>query len=221
MFLKKLATYATVSLALTLPFSAHAINAESGMPWENESALQALSLKKYLNQDLETGSYLFGNFNHSGKGFFDSWSFSLAETSNVTLSLSDFNLSLPFLVPDSHGKGYQHDKKHQKLNDAIVTSLFDNKFLTASLFDEGGNLLGTIGENGLLTLSGLQADSWYTLTVSGKAAGLVGGLYYGSADVTPVPLGDTLPLFGSALVALTLVRRRRAKLALENSDAKS
>jgi hypothetical protein len=228
MQLKKLLIGAAISMAIAAPFPASAFNIGEGSsfpsPWEQEGNLQALSLKPCLNDSLGSGSYLFGDFNKSGKGFFDSWSFSLAESSDVTISLFDFNLpDLPFLVPDAKSNGKGHHKGHhydrQQPQQSIFTSLFDNRFLTASLFDEGGNLMGTIGENGVLSLSGLQANSWYTLTVSGKAAGLVGGLYYGSVDVTPVPLGDTLPLFGSALIALTIVRRRRARQEQANANS--
>lgn len=218
MRLKDIFIGTALSLSLIGPLAANASSdhhpqyknqISTGKVWGGEEVLQSLSLKNSLNGELEAGSYLFGDYNHAQKGFFDSWSFSLAETSDVTISL--FDVALPggdgFLTQDGTRGG-----KHQKSWQQYFSALLDNKFLTASLFDQEGVLIGSLGENGMLSALGLESGNQYTLAVSGKAAGLMGGIYYGSLDVNQVahvPLGDTLPLFGSALLVLALRARRK------------
>jgi len=206
MRLKKLVSCAALSIALATPLFANATSLSNG-PWfpEPEEQLEFLSLKDCLNEGLEVGSYAFGSIHKSKKGFFDSWSFSLAESSNLTINL--FDIAYPDI-----GESMANNLPFSK-------PLLDNSFLTASLFDEAGNLLGTIGENGLLTLNGLQAETWYTLAVSGKAVGQLGGAYYGSIELSEVPIGDTLPLLGSALVTLAIVRRQKKTRAQTETAA--
>ena len=190
-----------LSLTLIAP-AAFANNAESSSPaplhelqWDN-----TLSNHAKWNKNLDAGEYEFAAIHESigkkaGKSFFDEWSFTLADSANVTINL--FDLAIPssgsFLYPE----GWKGSKKSQS---SLFSALLDNKFLTVSLFDDEGLLLGTAGENGTLSALGLAGGEWYTLTVSGKAAGLLGGAYVGSMDVAPVPIGDTLPLFASALL---------------------
>lgn len=211
MNLKKIISSVVFSIASVTSFSASAISLGSLGAYESE--LQSLSLRDCLNGNLEAGSYAFGDFNRSNKGFSDNWTFSMAEAGDVTISLFDFVLppELQSILQRMGGHGKHHGKKSHAMNQSMPFSPFlDNSFLTASLFDENGNLLSTIGENGIMTLTGLQANSWYTLAVSGTAVGKFGGLYYGSVEMTAVPLGDTLPLFGSALIVLAVARRRSA-----------
>jgi hypothetical protein len=94
--------------------------------------------------------------------------------------------------------------------------LLDSKYLTFSLFDKSGNLLGAAGEDGMLTALNLLAGEWYTLTVSAKVGGVFGSAYHGSMEVQEVqavPLSDTLPLFGSALLVLAIRARKKAAAA--------
>ena len=160
--------------------------------------LNILHQKDWKNRDLETGEYAFFAF-HSpiGSGFFDDWSFSLADNANVSISLFDIEIPLGFDF------GVEKDGKSSG-----TPYLFDSKFLTVSLFDGAGHLLGSTGEDGILEVSNLLAGEWYTLTVSGKVNGLLGAGYLGSLQIAEVPLGDSLPLFGSALLVLAIRGRK-------------
>lgn len=211
MRLKDLFSAAAIAVTLVLPIAA---NATSTTPIPYDALLQSegtgfLSTRSRHNAQLEQGTYLFGDHHKAGKGFFDTWSFSLAEAGDVTVNL--FDAYLPawgdvFLGSKGSKHGHHHNKWEQQFS-----ALLDNKYLTISLFDGSGTLLGSAGENGLLTALGLAGDTWYTLSVSGKAAGLLGGVYYGSVQVAQTPLSDTLPLFGSALVVLALRKRWQAR----------
>jgi hypothetical protein len=223
----------TLSLAAALPLSAHA----TSLPSFNLSdfGTESLSSTAKWNRNLDAGDYVFGKAHTSGS-FLDEWKFTLAEDSSVTISLHDLELTLPFGYTDifsDHGRNEDrrhsdHDRRDDRDDRHHSNrygsnghhggnpsgSLLDNKYLTFSLFDSNDNLLGSSGENGSLTGLNLIAGEWYTLTVSGKVAGLFGSFYYGKLSVEPVqavPLGDTLPLFGSALALLAL--RARKKIA--------
>jgi hypothetical protein len=93
------------------------------------------------------------------------------------------------------------------------TYLFDNAFLTFSVFDSVGGYLGSGAEGSSLTLDNLVSGQLYTLTVSGKSTGIFGGIYTGSVDVggvTPeVPIGPALPMFSAALLTLCCIRRSK------------
>ena len=201
-----------LSAAVAIPTVAHATSVRSISPtfpaqiqdrsWQAEGELSQDQLNKYLG----TGDYEFADLHKSGKSFLDEWSFTLADAGNVTINL--FDLTLP-------GTGTTYllqDGDHNKHGKTDFSNLLDNKFLTVSLFDHAGSLLGTAGENGTLSVLGLAANEWYTLAVSGKAVGLLGGVYHGDLSVAPVPLGDTLPLLGSALAVLALRTRRFSTL---------
>lgn len=191
-----------------------------------------LSHKARKNQDLEVGDYAFADLHKSGRTFLDEWSFTLADSADITVSLLDFTLpgmGSKFLFQDDadndhaykddwykengHGKGNHKNNSH---GHDIFKSLLDNKYLTVSLFDEEGDLLGTAGENGTLSALGLAAGQWYTLAVSGKAVGMLGGIYHGNLSIesaAPVPIGDTLPLFASALLVFGL-RSKKVREAI-------
>ena len=202
MNMRKIFCHTALSICLSTPLYAAATNLGGSRwhepAWQPDDQLQALSLRSCLNGNLDSGNYLFGDYQRPNQGFFNTWRFSLAETSDVTISLNDFDPSLP---------GFNFGALSNN------SSLFDNRYLSSSLFDEAGNLLGTVGEDGVLSLSGLQGNSWYTLAISGTSAGPLGGIYYGSVELAPVPIGDTLPLLGSALAVLAVVRRRKEKAA--------
>lgn len=195
----------TLSVVIMAPVAAHAnFSNEHGASGVNNGCNVVDG--HWKNVSLSSGSYSFADYHAPGQSFFDSWSFSLAQTSDVVVNL--FDLLTPeagpnYLVPNQNG--LFHRSEHS-VND-LVQSLLDNKYLTVSLFDADGNLMGTAGENGMLSAFGLGAGEEYTLGVSGKAVGLLGGLYHGTLNVQnapAVPLGDSLPLFASALLVLGL-----------------
>jgi len=212
---------ALLSAAVLAPLAAHATATSPVQPsfpqgnshWDWEMPGDYLSDKARKNQDLETGDYAFADIHKSGRTFLDEWSFTLADSADITVSLFDFTLpgmGSNFLYQDTqhqnsgHGKPSYKDKSH---GHNVFKSLLDNKYLTVSLFDEEGSLLGTAGENGTLSALGLAAGQWYTLAVSGKAVGMLGGIYHGNLSIesaAPVPIGDTLPLFASALLVFGL-----------------
>lgn len=176
--------------------------------WSMDDFGEDLSQHDTLNSNLVAGTYEFAGFNTPG-GFFDEWHFTLAGDSKVSFSLFDLEIPLSGspLLPLGRKKS---DDSHSNSS----SNLLDNKYLTVSLFDKAGVLLGTVGENGLLSALGLHGGEDYTLAVSGRAAGLLGGVYRGTLDVAPVPLGDTLPLFASALLVFGLrAKKIRGKLS--------
>ena len=205
---------ALLSAAVLAPLAAHATATSPVQPsfpqgnshWDWEMPGDYLSDKARKNQDLETGDYAFADIHKSGRTFLDEWSFTLADSADITVSLFDFTLpgmGSNFLYQDGEKSGF-NGKSH---GHNIFKSLLDNKYLTVSLFDEEGSLLGTAGENGTLSALGLAAGQWYTLAVSGKAVGMLGGIYHGNLSIesaAPVPIGDTLPLFASALLVFGL-----------------
>jgi len=52
------------------------------------------------------------------------------------------------------------------------------------------------------------ANGVYTITVSGQSTGDIGGLY--GADIAPVPVPPAALLFGSALLGLAALKRKKA-----------
>lgn len=216
----------TLNAAIALPSLAGTLSLDD---YPGDLGAQALSPKAKQNKNLDDGEYVFAKA-HVGysSSFFDEWQFTLAQDADVSISL--FDLKLPGLGGDllaEHGRTprgadrrhhHAYDFGHRGPSFPDFSDLIGNKYLTVSLFDRSGNLLGTAGANGSLTALDLVAGEWYTLTVSGKVNGLLGSLYYGRLDVTPVPLGDSLPLLGSALAVL-VVRRGRQIAARKKTDA--
>lgn len=197
----------TLSVVIMTPVAAHANFAnEHGAIGFNNDCINDDVGNHWKNASLSSGSYSFADYHKPGQSFFDTWSFSLAQTSDVVVNL--FDLLTPTSGPNNlvpNQNGLFHRSEHSA-ND-LMKSLLDNKYLTVSLFDQDGNLMGTAGENGMLSAFGLGAGEKYTLGVSGKAAGLLGGLYYGNLNVESapaVPLGDSFALFASALAVLGL-----------------
>lgn len=214
-----------ISIAAISPLSAmaHTQNSDKGSTdWQADDGFDQLYKKSQRNEDLTSGDFSFGQFHSSGSNFFDTWSFTLADSSNVSINLLD-----AFIPLGTGGLNETTNTSNWSFNGNSLpnfgsnkktsySGLLDNKWLTASLFDEEGSLLGSIGENGTLNLNNLIAGEWYTLTVSGKASGLLGGLYHGSVDIDPVaavPLSDSLPFFMSALGVLALRSRKSKTLA--------
>lgn len=164
-------------------------------------SLDVLHENQRKNRNLTSGEYAFFGLNLPyGSGFLDDWSFTLADDSDISVRLFDAELPLPTgfgTLFGSNSPGY----------------LFDTKYLTVSLFNSAGDLLGTTGENGILHISNLLAGEWYTLAVSGKVNGLLGSGYFGNLTLstTDLPLGDSWHLFGSALLLLAIRARKWVK----------
>jgi hypothetical protein len=151
----------------------------------NNSNLGWLSPVTSTNVELVNGNYSFGQFESAfNRLFTDNWTFSLAEDSQVNLSISSLNLS-----------------NLSKISD-----------LQLQLFDGSKNLLGSITANHSLNLM-LADDTQYSFTVSGAARGILGGFYLGNLQVCPptaVPIIGALPMFSAALMLLGLRKRARS-----------
>jgi hypothetical protein len=172
-----------LTVALTLPLVPIASAAEIGVLYPPPET----------NENLALGIYAVGGAHPSGETFIDDFNFSLANTVNVSFSITD-NVSTDTAAnPSPSGSNY----------------LFDNQFLTFSVFDHMGNYLGSGSDGTPLLLSSLAGGELYTLTVSGKAAGIFGGSYQGAVDVGAVPLGATLPMFSAGLLTALCIRRRQ------------
>jgi hypothetical protein len=176
-----LAVALTVALALPL------------IPLANAAEINVLYPPPENNENLVLGHYAIGGSHATGQTFIDEFNFSLASDIDVSISITDIVSTDTAPNPSPSGSN----------------NLFDNKFLTFSLFDHLGNYLGSGGEGAPLTLSNLAGSEPYTLTVSGKAAGIFGGSYQGMVDVGAVPLGATLPMFSAALLTTLCIRRRQ------------
>jgi hypothetical protein len=195
-----------------LPFSASATSIPVGGDLDLGST-DILHSKAKLNRNLTDGDYAFAKLHTTDRSnFLDEWKFTLAENSDVSITVLD--LELP-LSGSSHGDASDaakyFDKKHfdEWCHQNNSDMLLDNKFLTFSLFDHSGNLLGTAADGGTLSVQNLLAGEWYTLTVSAKINGIFGSAYHGNVEVEAVPLGDSLPLFSSALLLLAIRARKR------------
>jgi hypothetical protein len=138
----------------------------------------------------------------------DEWKFTLATNANVSINLFDMEVPLSG-ANQLLSFGGNTNTSHHGSPSQNTSYLLDNQYLTFSLFDQDGKLLSTAGEDGTLSASNLVAGQWYTMAVGAKVNGAFGSAYYGNVSVAPVPLGDSLPLFGSALALLALRRRSR------------
>lgn len=176
---------AALSLAMTLPFSL-----------ANAAEVNVLYPGPAENTDLGEGTYAIGGAHPTGLTFLDDFKFSLAAPQSVTFSLTDAMSPDTAPTPSPSGSNY----------------LFDNAFLTFSVFDSVGNYLGSGAEGSSLTLDNLISGQLYTLTVSGKSTGIFGGVYNGEVvigeGVAEVPIGPALPMFSAALLTLAIRRRK-------------
>lgn len=207
MNIKKITCALALSMAAMFPLASHATAVPAPAHLIEADFTDILYPKAKLNKNLGEGEYDFvGLHGKQGKTFTDEWKFTLADTSDVVVSLTDYELSLGGSFDAKHTKG---DKKANKLS---VGYLLNNKLLSFSLFDSDDHLLGTSGEGGTLSALGLAAGEWYTITVSAKVSGIFGSAYHGTLAVTPtaVPLTDALPLFASALMVVVGAKRRKA-----------
>lgn len=205
MNIKQISCAITLSLAAALPMSAMAHTAPAQKNLFDDHFDEVLYPKAKKNKNLDAGEYDFlGLHSKQGSTFVDEWKFTLADESDIVLSIDDYEASL--------GNLWSHSGKKSQKNSAKF--LLDNKLLTFSLFDSHDNLLGSAGEGSALSLLGLAAGEWYTITISAKVNGLFGSAYHGTLAITPteVPLGSALPFFASAVLATTIGARRRKTL---------
>jgi hypothetical protein len=178
---------AALTIAMALPFSI-----------ANAAEVDVLYPGPAENTDLGTGLYAIGGAHPTGLTFLDDFKFSLASNQSVTVSITDMMSPDTAPTPSPSGSTY----------------LFDNSFLTFSVFDSVGGYLGSGAEGSTLTLDNLVSGQLYTLTISGKSTGIFGGVYNGAVTVgdgtTPeVPIGPALPMFSAALLTLCCIRRRK------------
>ena len=175
------------ALVLAVSFAVHS----------NAYAAGVLNSDPSLNTNLASDTYVFAG-THTPGLFLDEFEFSLASPGNITATINNVFDNLPEAA-------------------AFVPKLFENKFLTLSLFDNGGNFITATGAGGTLSATGLNSGATYTLAISGKANGAFGGIYDGklAVDAAPaVPLPAALPGFVAALMTLGL-RRRKSNTTLE------
>lgn len=91
-----------------------------------------------------------------------------------------------------------------------VQVILNNVAVGGGLVFNIAGLTGTLdGIGGLVFTAANLAAGPHTLTVSGTGTGALGGLYSGSLSVTAVPLPAAAWLFGSAVLGLSLVSRRK------------
>lgn len=214
MNIKKIVCALTLSLTVALPLTAAAHNISIGdSVFENNNGGVLYKNAKH-NKHLGDGEYGFvGLHTQLGSTFSDEWKFTLADTSNVVISLADLAFPLggdiKSLADDFSGdRSHQHGHHRHSSSNALL----DNKFLTFSLFDSQDHLLGSAGEGGSISALGLAGGQWYTLMVSAKVNGIFGSVYRGTLDITQptaVPLGDSLPMFASALLVMMIRAKKR------------
>jgi hypothetical protein len=154
--------------------------------------LSLLSPVPNANTNLAQGNYQFGQFESSfSPTFSDKWTFSLAGSSQVKLSVSDQELGGGFF------------------------NLLNLTNLKLELFDSSNKSLGSIKDNQSLNLL-VAAPGQYAFLVTGSARGILGGLYLGNLEVAPVPIGDSLPFLTAALLMLGWQFKSRAFGALRS-----
>lgn len=176
---------AAFAIAMSLPFSL-----------ANAADVNVLYPGPAENTNLATGVYAIGGAHPTSLTFLDDFNFSLAANQSVTFDITDDVSEDTAPTPSPSGS----------------TSLFDNAFLTFSVFNSVGDYLGSGAEGSSLTLD-LQTGQLYTLAVSGKSVGVFGGIYTGSAAIgvpAEVPIGPALPMFSAALLTLCMRRRKVA-----------
>ena len=196
---------AVLITALSVPALAASVSFEQDVLYRNPS----------LNRNLKGDEYDFaGQHSRYGSKFQDSWKFTVAE--DTTASISIFDVETSFSQPSAvrSSKSRQLRQRRTSLN---TRKIFDTTNLTLSLFDYRGQLIGQTGENGTLSGLDLIAGKWYTIKISGKVSGFFGSSYRGVLDLnpapTPVPIGGTAPMLGSALAFVALRLRTKRKLA--------
>ena len=128
---------------------------------------------------LEQGYYSTQSWNSPGR-FADRWEFQVAQDSLVSLRLTDLERNLEVF--------------------GFSVALLDNRNLS-------GLLDGASFSPGACFSATLRAGVDYTLRVSGRAAGLLGGKYLLEGNVAPVPLPAALPMLLLALGGLVGIKK--------------
>lgn len=193
------ATVLTISAFLSVQTQAHDaenIFDSAGLLFSSEN----------LNKNLDEGEYEFAKYHaRFGSSFTDRWKFTVEQDSVASLSV--FDIELGFDIPglelaSQAGSG---------TNFFNTAQIFDTQNMVFSVFDSQHNLLGSAHENETLDGLNFVAGQWYTLKVSGVIGGFFGSAYHGALDITPtpVPLGDSAPMLGSALALAALRFRKR------------
>ncbi len=119
---------------------------------------------------------------HNGTSFIDYWTLAITENpaANTSISFTDFTVAGLFDITFTSGSGL------------TFTSTNDNSYVF-----EGPLSTGT-----------------YNIILSGNTSGLLGGLYSIELNATPtaapVPIPPAALLFGSALIGLAGLRRKKA-----------
>ncbi len=143
------------------------------------SALAFTSQAAYVGI-LGEGYHSAYNWNAPGN-FSGHWDFQVAQDSNVAIRITDVEKKLKLF--------------------GLTVTLLDNRRLVGQL---GSDLVAA----GDWFTTFLQAGVDYTLSVTGKAVGTLGGKYLLEANVAPVPLPAALPLFLVALLGMFALRFR-------------
>lgn len=135
------------------------------------------------NSSLTDGEFAFAGANSTDTSFLDVLEFSLWSSADITATVANTVVERPASA-------------------GLTPGLMHNSYLVLSLFDEDGNFITATGDGGTLSALGLTSGETYTLTVSGYADGVFGGVYDGQLNVAAVPLPTAFLTFGSALLAL-------------------
>lgn len=144
-----------------------------------------LSKDPSRNQDLTARNYNFWAYHLPWAGSFeDEWGFSLAQRSRISLQARSFDIG-PFWFP------------LLGIDDLALSFVPD-----ASSSTQSGRVLSVV----------LNAGT-YRFLVAGDVSGIFGGKYMGKLGVSAVPLPPALVLFGCALLALSGIRKVRARRA--------
>ncbi len=152
------------------------------------------------NEGLEDGIYVFSRLQSWHGDFSDTWGFSLGEDGGLPYQVEIDIENVPSL-PSAFPAGY----------------LYNITNLQLVLTDASDNVLATIvAGDSLVVPTLLNAGEWYTLTITGTVPGTVaggglwGGQYLGNLTVQEVPLPAAAWLFGTALLGLAGIARRRS-----------
>ncbi len=97
-----------------------------------------------------------------------------------------------------------------EFNDAEVTTQTIGTVLNIDNISASGAPLTFSNVGDRWFFQGNVADGRYYITVSGNTTGLAGGLYTASLSAAPVPIPPAALLFGSALIGLAGLRRKKA-----------
>ena len=154
------------------------------------------------NEGLEDGTYVFSRLQPWAGDFNDVWGFSPGESGGLPyqVELSIFNVQDPQVPTGGQAPGL-----YQNITD-----------LQLSLVDSSDNVLATLLAGQSAVVSGLVAGEWYSLQIAGTVPGTLagggvwGGQYLGNLGVQEIPLPAAAWLFGTGLLALAGVARRRS-----------